>query len=272
MVFHNTPPPPCLHPDAESALNSTDPPPTLPASLKTALVFSPRKIGLVLGIIAACMSVAAVLGDLAMDGIRSDSVWPLARQFHFVEEGNFANYYQSAQLLLNSALLLLIWAVQKPSAQDRGRWLALAGAFLFLSADEVAQIHETTVAVLIADARQNEEGKTGWFWLYLPVLAVFGAAYLPFLRRLPRRTAILFVLSGSIYIGGAVGMESIANWFAETHGGETVGYVLIDSFSEFMESGGMALFAYTLLSYLAAEAPEIVLQIGRETPGASAEK
>lgn len=218
------------------------------------------------------MSVAAVLGDLAMDRIHSDAVWPLARQFDFVEEGNFANYYQSAQLLLNSVLLLLIWAVQKPAAPDRWRWLVLAGAFLFLSADEVAQIHETTVAVLIAGTRQNEDGKTGWFWVYLPVLAVFGAAYIPFLQRLPRRTAVLFVLSGSIYIGGAVVMERIANWFAETHGDETVGYVVIDNFSEFMESAGMALFAYTLLSYLAAEAGEIVLRIGRATAGASAEK
>lgn len=253
-------------------MNSATPLPTLPASLKTILVLSPRKIGIVLGIIAAVMSGAAVIGDLAMDRIHSDAVWPVARQFNFVEEGNFANYYQSAQLLLNSALLLLIWAVQKPAAQDRWRWLVLAGAFLFLSADEVAQIHETTVAVLIAGARQNEEGKTGWFWLYLPVLAVFGAAYVPFLQRLPRRTAILFVLSGSIYVGGAVAMERVSNWVAETHGDQTVGYALIDNFSEFMESAGMALFAYTLLSYLAAEAAEIVLRFGRETSGASVEK
>lgn len=253
-------------------MNQTASPPTLDITLKTTVVLSPRKIGIVLGLIAAGMSIAAVIGDVTMDRVHGDSVWPIARQFNFVEEGNLANYYQSAQLLLNSALLLLIWAVQKPAAPDRWRWLVLAGAFLFLSADEVAQIHESTVAVLIAGLRENEEGKTGWFWLYLPLLAVFVAAFVPFLRRLPRRIAGLFILSGGIYIGGVVVVERIANWYAETRGENTIGYELIDSFSEFMESGGMALFAYTLLTYLAAEAPEIVLRIGREPSGASAEK
>ncbi|MCE9610777.1 MAG: hypothetical protein K8R23_11340 [Chthoniobacter sp.] len=248
-------------------MNSAPAPTTLAVKLKTTVALSPRKIGIVLGIIAACMSVAAIIGDLAMDRIHSDSVWPVARQFNFVEEGNFANYYQSAQLLLNSALLLLIWAVQKPTAPDRWRWLVLTAAFLFLSADEVAQIHEATVAVLIAGLRQNEEGKTGWFWVYLPVLAIFAAAYLPFLKRLPRRTAILFVVSGSIYVGGVVVMERISNWVAETYGDHAIGYVVIDNFSEFMESAGMALFAYTLLSYLAKEAPEIALRVGHGTSG-----
>jgi MFS family permease len=45
-------------------------------------------------------------------------------------------------------------------------------------------------------------------------------------------------------VGGAVVVERIANWYAETRGENTVGYELIDSFSEFMEGGGMALFAY----------------------------
>ena len=240
--------------------------------MKTLLVLSPRKIGIVLGIIAVCMSAAAVIGDVAMDRVHSDAVWPIARQFNFVEEGNIANYYQGIQLLLNSALLLLIWSVKKQDKSAyRWHWLALAWIFLFLSCDEVAQIHETTVAVLVAGAREDESGKTGWFWIYLPALVVFGAAYVPFLKRLPRRTAVLFVVSGCIYIGGVVVMERVANWFAETYGDETLGYVLIDNFSEFMESAGMALFAYTLLSYLAAEAPEIVLHLRRETSGGSAE-
>lgn len=245
-------------------MNQTAAPPTLAATLKTTLVLSPRKIGIVLGIIAVCMSTAAVIGDFAMARVHSDSVWPIARQFNFVEEGNFANYYQSAQLLLNSALLLLIWSVKKQAnAPGRWRWLVLAAVFLFLSCDEVAQIHETTVAVLVAGARENESGKTGWFWIYLPALAVFGAAYVPFLKRLPRRTAVLFVVSGCLYVGGVVGVERVANWCAETYGDETAGYVLIDNLSEFMESAGMALFAYTLLAYLAAEAAEVVIRVRR---------
>ena len=240
--------------------------------MKTNLVLSPRRIGIGLGILALCMSLAALIGDYVAPHVHNDNVWPIVRQFDFIQEGNIANYYQSAQMLLNSALLLLIWAVKKQHRADgRWHWLALAGIFLFLSCDEVAQIHETTVAVLVAAARENEAGKTGWFWIYLPLLAVFGAAFIPFLKRLPRRIAVLFMVSGGIYVGGVVGMERVANWFAETYGDETTGYVLIDNFSELMESSGMALFAYTLLSYLAVECSEVVIRVRQELPGGPAD-
>ena len=247
---------------SESSLNQTAAPGTLVGTLKTTLVLSPRKIGIFLGALAVCMSVAAVIGDFCTLKIHSDNVWPIARQFNFVEEGNLANYYQGLQLLLNSALLVAIWSAKKQAgAVHCGHWLALAGIFLFLSCDEVAQIHETTVSLLLAGARDQESGKTGWFWIYLPLLVVFGVTYIPFLKRLPRRTALLFVVSGCIYAGGAVGIEKIVNWFAETYGDNTAGYVLIDNLGEFMESSGMALFAYTLLSYLAAESAEISLHL-----------
>lgn len=239
--------------------------------MKTNLVFSPRKIGIILGILAVCMSVAALIGDFVAARAHTDHVWPIVRQFDFIQEGNIANYYQSTQLLLNCALLLLIWSVKKQNqAAGRWHWLALAGIFLFLSCDEAAQIHETTVAVLVADAREQEAGKTGWFRIYLPLLALAGAAYIPFLRRLPRRTALLFVVSGGLYVGGVAGMERLANWAAETFGDESFGYVLIDNLSELMESAGMALFAYTLLAYLAVESGEVVIRLRQEIPGGTA--
>jgi hypothetical protein len=38
-----------------------------------------------------------------------------------------------------------------------------------------------------------------------------------------------------------------------------------------MESSGMALFAYTLLSYLALESPEVVIHVGQDTNRGSLE-
>ena len=244
--------------------------------MNTSFTVAPRKAGLFLGIIAVIMSTLAITGDLlellldkGEDGKGALWLWPIVRQFNFVEEGNLANFYQGTQLVLAAVILLMIWREKKQSGGAFcGRWLALALLFIFLGGDEVAQIHETTIANTVAMLRHSEGGKTGWMFLYLPLLAAFGLAYLPFLRHLPGRIAALMMTSGGIYVGGAVGVEKFVNWFAEKYGDETVGYVLIDNLGEFMESAGIALFIYTLLSYLAHEGKGIAFQFQDTKPKA----
>ena len=243
--------------------------------MKTIFTLHPRTVGIFLGVLAVVMSVLAVTGDLlelkfdsgGEHGRNTPMLWPIARQFNFVEEGNLANFYQGLQLVFAAVLLLIVWRgkVQRKEPM-RGHWLALGLIFLFLGADEVAQIHETTIANTIAAFRSEESDKTGWFWVYLPLLAVFGLAYIPFLKRLPRRIAALFMVSGTIYVGGAVAMEKFVNWFAGKYGDDTVAYVLIDNLGEFMESTGIALFVYALIAYLAIEGTEIAFRMRTGEP------
>ena len=244
--------------------------------MNTTFTIQPRKAGIFLGIIAVVMSALAITGDLlelkfdsgGEHGASTPLLWPFARQFNFVEEGNLANFYQGLQLVLAAVLLLVVWRGKVVRKEPmRGHWLALGLIFLFLGADEVAQIHETTIANTVALLRHDEGGTTGWMFVYLPLLAVFGLAYVPFLRHLPGRIAVLMMLSGGIYVGGAVGVEKFVNWFATKYGDDTVGYVLIDNFGEFMESTGIALFIYTLLSYLAILAGEISFRFPKDTRG-----
>ncbi len=247
-------------------MNDTSPAPN------TTFTISPRKAGIFLGLLAVVMSVLAITFDLlelkfdqGRDGEGVLWLWPIARQFNFVEEGNLANFYQGLQLILAAVILLVIWRAKRQSGGEfRWRWFTLGCIFIFLGCDEVAQIHETTIANTVALLRGGEKGKTGWMFLYLPLLAVFGLAYVPFLRHLPRRIALLMMASGGIYIGGAVGVEKVVNWFADKFGDDTVGYVLIDNLGEFMESTGIALFIFTLLSYLALERCGITFRFGKE--------
>jgi len=244
--------------------------------MNATFTIQPRKTGVFLGIIAVVMSALAIIGDIlelkfdggGEHGTRNPFLWPFVRQFNFVEEGNIANFYQGLQLVLAAVLLLIVWRGKLQRKEPhRGHWLALGLIFLFLGTDEVAQIHETTIAITIANLRQTESDKTGWFWVYLPLLAVFGLSYIPFLRRLPRRIAVLFMVSGTIYVGGAVGVEKFVNWFAGKYGDDTVGYILIDNLGEFMESTGIALFVYAILCYMAYEGKEIGFRIQHAKPG-----
>ena len=249
---------------------------TSPAS-KATFAISPRKAGIFLGIVAIIMSTLAIIGDLlelkldsGRDGSSALWLWPFARQFNFVEEGNLANFYQGTQLVLAAVILLIIWRGKKQAGGAfRGHWLALGLIFVFLGCDEVAQIHETTIANTVSLLRHrltghDPDGKTEWLFLYLPLLAVFGLSYISFLKHLPGRIAVLMMVSGCIYVGGAVGVEKFVNWFAEKYGDDTVSYVLIDNLGEFMESTGIALFIYTLLSYLALQAGEISFRFPKD--------
>lgn len=241
--------------------------------LKTTFTISPRKAGIFLGILAVVMSALAITFDLLIlhfssgrEGEGATWLWPIARQFNFVEEANLANFYQGTQLLLAGVILFIIWrATKKCGGPHTGRWLALGCIFVFLGCDEVAQIHETTIALTIAEFRGAEHGKTGWFWVYLPLLTAFVAAYVPLLLRLSRRIAVLITVSGAVYVGGAVGVEKFVNWFAQTYGDNTVGYVFLDNLGEFMESTGIVLFIYALLAHLAEHQAEVSFRISGDT-------
>ena len=44
------------------------------------------------------------------------------------------------------------------------------------------------------------------------LLVAFGIGYIPFLRALPANTRLWFIISGVVYIGGAVVVETIFAW------------------------------------------------------------
>jgi hypothetical protein len=75
-------------------------------------------------------------------------------------------------------------------------------------------------------------------------------AYLSFLARLPARTRRLLLTAGAVYVGGALGVESISGWQAAAHGEHNLGYHLIVTLEELCEMMGVVLFIYALLDYL----------------------
>ena len=92
-----------------------------------------------------------------------------------------------------------------------------------------------------------------------PITLLVGLFYLPFLWRLPRGTAIGFVVAGSIFVGGALGTELLAGSIATTSGLESLTYRFVAALQEFMESLGLTKFISILLKHLAAKRVGMVL-------------
>lgn len=171
------------------------------------------------------------------------------RLVDFNEEANIPTFYSSLVIFLCSFSLFLITALAKKAGTPYLGWLGLALIFLFLSVDEAAAIHEIFVG--ITKRTFNVSGYFRFAWVIPYGLAVVALAviYIPFLRNLPSNTRLLFLVSGAIFIGGAVGLEMIAGKLLES--GITVEqYAALYTLEESMEMVGMALFLYTLLDYL----------------------
>ncbi|WP_422080557.1 hypothetical protein [Ulvibacterium sp.] len=122
--------------------------------------------------------------------------------------------------------------------------------FLFLTIDEMVSFHES----LILPFRSLFDISSGflffaWVIPYGIGVFVFGLVYLRFLMDLPKKTRFLFILSGSLFVSGAIGMELIgANEFAKA--GYSFSFSLITTLEESMEMIGIAFFIYALAQYI----------------------
>ncbi len=178
------------------------------------------------------------------------------RLFMLQSERSIPSWFSIALIALNMLLLVLCAAASRRSrAESPGPWLSLAALFCLLSLDEMLSLHERVGSLI--GLRFGIGGTSGGGFLTFPWViagaiftAVVGLAFLGFLRRLPRRTAKLFVLSGAVYAGAALGIEVIEAYTVSEIGMGAIYYVEV-LVEETMEMLGQALFAFALLDHLA---------------------
>ncbi len=215
----------------------------------------PRQIVLFLGTIAVVLAILSFIADYVVfhkfDVDVDTNVFALLLDLLSVNVEQSIPTWFSVLLLFNVAVLLALIARAKQieHAPFSAYWYGLAGVFVYLSMDEGAVIHE-----IFADS-VRETFKTGGFLFFgwqivaVPLVILFILLYLRFLWNLPARYQRLFMLSGAIYVGGALIIEAIsASVFSID--GESVLYLAIATIEESCEMLGMVLFIYTLLSYM----------------------
>jgi len=165
-------------------------------------------------------------------------------------EANLPTYF-SALVLLGDAILLAFIAYGSKAIGERfWHWIGLSAIFVFISLDEMIQIHEQLRAPM--EALFNTSGLLyfAWFIPYIAIMLVVGIAYFKFMMSLPKQILKLFILAGVVFVFGAVGMEMLGGMHAEINGEDTLTYALMYSFEEFLEMSGAAIFFYALISYI----------------------
>lgn len=178
----------------------------------------------------------------------------VARVFLLDGETNLPTLFSFSLLGLCSALLTTIALRRMASGGTHvSHWFFLAAVFFLMAFDEAASVHEKTSALL------GEMLGAGGFLYYawvIPGLVFVGTIaliYFRFLLALPRPFMRLFLLSGALYVGGAIGIEMPEGAYAEVHGTQNFGFHLFATVEEALEMIGLALFAYTLLRVLGHE-------------------
>ena len=171
--------------------------------------------------------------------------------FELDREWNVPTLFAAMNLFFCSVLLCIIaLAKKKERNQFYHYWITLSIIFFYLFMDEIIQLHEESIRPL-----RNMLHTSGIFffaWI-IPAsifLLIFFIIYLKFLISLSSKIRLLFIISGSLYLLGAIGGEVIGGQYQTIHGISNLTYALITDFEEFLEMVGILVFIYTLLSYI----------------------
>ncbi|AUX40918.1 hypothetical protein SOCE26_023200 [Sorangium cellulosum] len=181
-------------------------------------------------------------------------------------EQNVPTWYTSSLLLACSLCLAVIAVGARRAGGFVKHWWILSAAFLYISLDEVVELHEEASSWI-------ELGGAFYYSWVIPaaaVVAVFAVVYLRFLGHLPRPTRNRFLLSGGIYVTGALAMELPLGYWAEQAGSNNLGYALIDFVEESMEMLGVNLFLLALVDHLAVQGWTIGFSQAAPEPQAAA--
>ncbi len=230
------------------------------------LVISPRRLAQILSIAALGLTLASVAGSLSAfylspgKGLLKEAQESFVRLFYLDAEANVPTWYSASALLLCSALLTTI-ACAKRAQQDPfvRHWAGMAILFLGMSIDEEAILHEMAIRPLHSALHTGGLLYYAWVVPGAAFVLLFALAYLRFLWRLPPRTRVLFCVAGAVYVGGAIGVESLSGLRAARHGEGDAVYVMIATVEELMEMTGVIVFIYALLDYMGRHLGEVTL-------------
>lgn len=198
------------------------------------------------------------------------------RLFYVDSEQNLPSFYSALLLFLPAAAVGVVAALKRRAGARYARhWAVLSLAFLYLSFDEAASLHEAAIGPMRELLGPYASGVLWYAWVAPASLAVavFGLSYLRFLWALPVRTRCGMIASGIVYLAGALGMEMAGSNYAFRHGVDTFAYAMLSTIEESLEMAGLVWFLYMVLDYLGRVYGAVTVELGGVKPAnASAER
>jgi hypothetical protein len=178
-------------------------------------------------------------------------------------ERSVPTLYSSVMLLISALLFGTIAHGHRRGGHPYvGHWGTLSLVFSLLALDEFASLHEQTTEPL--RALLDIEGGPLWFAWVVPAaiaVALIGIAFARFLGHLPRAARRRLLAAGTLFVGGAIGVELVGASYSAVHGKLDFTYVLIATVEESLELLGGAVLVYALLAYVPVGLPNVIWRL-----------
>ena len=204
-------------------------------------------------IIASLLIVASLCGNIFTILTGHNNVHGLIPLFYLDAEKNIPTAY-SVFLLQFAAILLCSISIlkYKQSHFSSYYWIFLFVGFFYMAADEGFTFHERISGPGNFFDENRFHGFLHYAWIIpfmiiIPLLLWF---FWEFLKSLPSKTKRQFILAAILYVGGAMGIESIGGYIADTIGKSNLWYYLEVTVEEGLEMFGTIVFIRALLNYL----------------------
>jgi hypothetical protein len=148
----------------------------------------------------------------------------LTQQIDLKNEANLAAWYSSMILLL-AGLVALLNSHSAPRLPKlnwfyRNGWILMALVFIYLSVDEVSQVHENLATILDLRSQQSQGanyyvGAGDWIPILLPVISIVVVGMIIFfsLFFLSRKGPLLMACLGLVCWMGAIASEAVEGGF-----------------------------------------------------------
>ncbi len=169
--------------------------------------------------------------------------------FDLSEEGNIPTWFSVTQLTATSLALFASSIIHKSQRGGPLPWLMLSGLFLYLSLDEATDLHGLWIYA-VPETLSLRGTRSGFDWV-LPgavVVLLVASSFLPWLLKLPRRTAVLFIVAGATYVFGGMGLETLGAFvFSAERSSSNSLYTLVATAEEALEMVGVTIMLYAVL-------------------------
>lgn len=167
------------------------------------------------------------------------------------KEYNIPTLYSTLSLYFCGILLMIIsLGVRLKKEKFFLHWCFLSLTFLYLGTDEILVLHEQIISPLRSVLKTTGFLYMTWVIPAVILLLLFAIAYIKFLKALPVKTRNWFIVSGIVFVLGAVGLEVIGSNYLYNYGQDSLSYSFITTVEETFELTGILMFINAILDYL----------------------
>lgn len=180
---------------------------------------SPLRVALFLLALAVLLLIAHLTAEAVRTTVGENLPDRATAMWNLDEENNIPTWFASMLLALVGFGLAFV-GVMKYQERDRHyrQWFAIALIPLFLSLDDMAQLHEALNSPLSDEYGFGGLLHRAWIVVAIPVVLVLTVVFVPFLRRLPGRTLALLLLGAGVTFSGGVILEMFEGWWVDSNG------------------------------------------------------